>query len=135
MGKPLGKQPGGRGYRNGPYAMTMVVCIESVLNSSNRNTRLPPRLVLIGRCCETQQLFGVRVNLKSSVCQIFPLLIRGTDTHPLVVVHPYLHGYHGKEDYSCSTRQGIYAVPVSWGGQQVVTSYAVAWGLWADFKY
>jgi hypothetical protein len=66
---------------------------------------------------------------------VFPLLIRGTDTQPLVVVHPYLHGYHGLEEHGLSTRQGMYAVPTSWGGQRLTTSFSVAWGLWADFKY
>jgi hypothetical protein len=78
----------------------------------------------------------MRINLINSVCQAFPLLIRGTDTTPLVIVHPYLHGYHGREpDPSLSPRQGLYAVPVSWGGQHLCTSYPLAWGLWADFKY
>jgi hypothetical protein len=85
----------------------------------------PPRLILIGHCRESHTL----------VFNIFPLLLCGNDPHHVVVVHPFLHGYHGSEDHGLSTRQGMYAIPVSWGGQQLTTSYAVGWGLWADFKY
>jgi hypothetical protein len=102
---------------------------------SSPNARHPPRLILIGRCRESKLVFGARVNLDNLICQPFPLLIRGTDTQPLVIVHPYLHGYHGLEDHSSSTRQGMYAVPTSWGGQRLSSSFALAWGLWADFKF
>jgi hypothetical protein len=105
-------------------------------DSRSNNSHLPPRLILIGRCKHSHLVFGLRINLINSVCQAFPLLIRGTNTTPLVIVHPYLHGYHGHEpDPSLSPRQGLYAVPVSWGGQHLCTSYPLAWGLWADFKY
>jgi hypothetical protein len=103
--------------------------------TQTQTARHPPRFILIGKCLDSQQLFGARVNLDTRLCQPFPLLIRGMDTKPLVIVHPYLHGYHGSEDHSLSHAQGLYAVPTSWGGQRLTTSYAVGWGLWADFKY
>jgi hypothetical protein len=102
---------------------------------SSATARHPARLILIGRCRDSKLIFGARVNMSNLVCQPFPILIRGTDTQPLVIVHPYLHGYHGLEDHSTSTRQGMYAVPTSWGGQRLTSSFALAWGLWADFKF
>jgi hypothetical protein len=47
----------------------------------------PPWIILIGRCRDSKQVFGARVNIHTLVCQVLPLLLHGTDTHPLVVIH------------------------------------------------
>ena len=93
------------------------------------------RLILIGASTRTKKIFGLRYNLDTGVKQVFPILLRGTSTRDLTIFHPFLHGYHGGPDHSHSSASNIYAVPVSWGGPQVVNTYALAWGLWADFKY
>ena len=104
------------------------------------NSRQDARLILIGRTAypnKINRLFGLRINLVTGVREMFPLFIRGITSTPLTVLHPYLHGFHGSTDPSFSGTSGIYSVPTSWGGQQVLTneSFALAWALWADFKF
>jgi hypothetical protein len=95
------------------------------LNSNS--SRHPARLILIGQCRKTQLLFGARVNLESLVCQPFPLLLRDIGPDPVVVLHPYLHGYHGLEDHGQSLKRGLYAVPVSWCGQRTASYRPLKW--------
>ena len=124
-----------------PVGLSMDIVI--YLKTDPKGKRCDPRVVLLCFSISTNRLFGVRLNLDTGVRQAFPLLLRGDSwsgvgtgfNDELTVFHPYLHGFHSSDDYSSSTSRGIYGVPVSWGGPQVVRSFALAWALWADFKY